>query len=79
VRGFGFSGVDSGFTLAGFKVFVDDILEPRILPLFGAIRFKWRRKLFLLNKPMDVLAGVPDSLRFQVRITEDPSHRDALS
>jgi hypothetical protein len=80
VRGFGFSGGDSGFTLAGFEVFVDNVLEPTILSVFAAIRFKWRRKLFLLNKPIYVLAGVRNSLlRSQVPKKQDSSHCDALT
>jgi hypothetical protein len=76
VRGFGFSGVDSGFTLAGFEVLVDNVLEPVILAAIATARFEWRGKLLFLNKPIDVLAGVLDSLRFEVPITDNSSHLD---
>ena len=58
---------------------VDSVLEPGILSALAAFGLKWRGKLFLLNKLGDVLAGVGNSLRFEVAITDKPSHRHALS
>jgi len=82
VRGLGFLGVGSGLTFcrAVFDVFVDDVFEPGIRPLVAAAHFKRRRESFFLNKPIDVLAGVLYSLRFQVFKTDNnSSHRDALT
>jgi hypothetical protein len=77
-------GVMFGFGLSltfcrGFEVVVDNVLEPNVLAALAAIQFERRGKLLLLNKPINVLAGVLDTLRFEVPITDKSTHRDALT
>ena len=55
---------------------VDNVLEPNILAALAAIKFERRGKLVLLNKPVNVLASVLDTLGLKVPITDNSSHLD---